>query len=146
MKKIKLFMLILLSMTLSACSFLDEVNNSISYVSTATEHINELNTFAESAPQMIEDALTNPEVLKELETQLTTLKVEIEEFVALENIPTIAQSIHQELVSKNEVLLNEINKVMENGNLVIEQLENSQVFTTINEVTKLLNQIENLSQ
>lgn len=146
MKKLKMLVLFVLTITLSACSFLDEVNNSINYVNKATEHINNLSTFAEAAPQLMEDALANPEVIKELESQLITLKTEIEDFIALGNIPTVAESIHQELVAKNEVLLTEINKVMQNGNLLIEQLENSQIFTTINEVTNLLNQIENLTQ
>lgn len=146
MKKMKILLLIVLAMTLSACSFLEEVNNSLDYVNTATTHINNLSAFAEAAPQMMEDAVTNPETLKELETKLSTLKVQIEEFIALGNIPTIAESIHQELVAKNEALLAEINAVMENGNLVIEQLENSQIVTTITEVTTLLNQLENLTQ
>lgn len=145
-KKIRLLLLIVLTMSLSACSLLEEVNNSLDYVNTATNHINNLNAFAEDAPQLMEDALTNPEALKELETQLSSLKADIEEFIALENIPAIAESIHQELVAKNEVLLAEINQVMENGELVIEQLKNSQIVTTITEVTKLLNQLENLSQ
>ncbi|QOR68111.1 hypothetical protein IM538_08380 [Cytobacillus suaedae] len=146
MKKMKILLLIFLAMSLSACSLLEEVNNSLDYVNTATTHINNLSAFAEAAPQMMEDAVTNPEALKELETELSTLKVQIEEFIALENIPTIAESIHQELIAKNEALLAEINAVMENGNLVIEQLENSQIVTTITEVTTLLNQLENLTQ
>jgi PBP1b-binding outer membrane lipoprotein LpoB len=146
MKKLRLAALILLTITLSACSFFEEVNTSLDYVNTATEHIQNLTTFAEEAPQLIESALNNPEILQELESQVITLKADIEEFIALNDIPTIAKDIHQELVTRNEQLLQEINKVLENGHLALDKLESSQLFTTINEVTSLMNRIENLTQ
>ncbi len=133
-------------MLLSGCSFLNEVNDTLDYAEVTTEHIERLNTFAEEAPQLVENALSNPELVKELESQLSTLKTEIEEFIALTDIPTVAEDIHQELISKNELLLEEINKVLENGHIAIDKLENSQIFTTINDVTSLMNRIENLTQ
>ncbi|MDZ5472914.1 DUF6376 family protein [Bacillus sp. 31A1R] len=146
MKKLRLMVLIMAATLLSACSFLDEVNNSLDYVNTATEHINKLNTFAEEAPQLVENALTNPEIAGQLETELLTLKKDIEEFIALNDIPTLAKDIHQELVDKNELLLGEINKLLENGNLALDKIENSQLFSTINDVTSLINRIESLGQ
>lgn len=146
MKKFSLVMMILASMMLSACSVLNEVSNSIDYVSVATEHIYNLNSFAEKAPRLIEEALNNPELVDELEEKLSNLKVDIEEFIALTDIPTIAEEVHQELVTKNELLLAEINKVLVNGHLALDQLENSQLFTTINEITGLIQRIENLVQ
>ncbi|WP_246041643.1 DUF6376 family protein [Robertmurraya kyonggiensis] len=145
MKKFTI-MLVLATMLLSGCSFLNEVNDTLDYVGVTTEHIERLNTFAEEAPQLVEDALSNPELVTELEAKLTTLKTEIEEFIALSDIPTIAEDIHQELVSKNELLLEEINKVLENGHIALDKLENSQIFTTISDVTSLMNRIENLTQ
>jgi len=133
-------------MLLSGCSFLGEVNDSIDYVNEATTHINTLNAFAEEAPQLAQEAITDPEVRQDLETQLVSLKQDIEEFISLNEIPSIAEDIHQELVAKNEILLTEINKVLENGQLAVDKLENSEIFTTVNEVTSLMNQIENLVQ
>lgn len=145
MKKFTI-MIILATMLLSGCSFFNEVNDTLDYVGVTTEHIERLNTFAEEAPQLVENALSNPELVTDLESQLSTLKTEIEEFIALSDIPTIAEDIHQELVSKNELLLEEINKVLENGHLALDKLENSQIFTTITDVTSLMNRIENLTQ
>lgn len=145
MKKFTII-LILATMLLSGCSFLNEVNDTLDYVGVTTEHIERLNTFAEEAPQLVEDALSNPELVTELEAKLTTLKTEIEGFIALSNIPTIAEDIHQELITKNELLLEEINKVLENGHIALDKLENSQIFTTISDVTSLMNRIENLTQ
>ncbi|WP_063870746.1 DUF6376 family protein [Paenibacillus sp. Root444D2] len=143
MKKWMLLSLILATMMLSACSLLEGANNSIDYVNQATQHINILSNFAEQAPQMMKDAALNPETKQELENQLNELKTEIEQF-NLKSVPTIAKDIHQQLVDKNEVLLKEINNVVENGHLALDKLQNSQIFTTINDITGLINRIKNL--
>ncbi|WP_214987838.1 DUF6376 family protein [Bacillus sp. ISL-47] len=122
------------------------MNDSIDYVNQATEHINTLNNFAEEAPQLIKEAASDPALKQELEDRLFTLKQDVEEFIALKDIPTLAEDIHQELVNQNEALLAEINKVLDHGNMALDQLENSQLFSTINEVTSLLNRIEALGQ
>jgi hypothetical protein len=95
---------------------------------------------------MLKEAAADPALKQELEDRLITLKQGVEEFIALNDIPTIAEDIHQELVNQNEALLAEINKVLENGNLALDKLESSEVFTTINEVTSLINRIESLGQ
>jgi ABC-type phosphate/phosphonate transport system substrate-binding protein len=143
MKKWMLLLLILSTMMLSACSLLEGANNSIDYVNQATQHINKLSNFAEQAPQMIKDAALNPETKQELENQLNGLKKEIEQF-NLKSVPSFAKDIHQQLVDKNEVLLQEINKVVENGHLALDKLQNSQILTTINDITGLINRIKNL--
>ncbi|MDQ1144097.1 PBP1b-binding outer membrane lipoprotein LpoB [Bacillus sp. SORGH_AS 510] len=145
-KKKHFFLIIAVSILLSACSFLGEVNDSIDYVNQATDHINKLNTFAEEAPQLIQSAATDLAVQKELEIKLVNLKQDIETFININDVPSIAKDIHQELVVKNEQLLDEINQVLQNGHLVLDKLENSQIFATLNEVTNLLNRIENLGQ
>ena len=48
------------------------------------------------------------------------------------------------MVDKNEVLLDEINNVVENGHLALDKLQNSQILTTINDITSLINRIKNL--
>lgn len=146
MKKLKALLVISMFMLVSGCSFLGEINESIDYVNEATTHINTLNTFAEDAPQLVQEAISDPVAKENLEAQLVSLKQDIEEFISLNEVPTIAENIHQELVDKNELLLTEINKVLEDGQLAVEKLENSQLFQTVNEITDLMNQIENLGQ
>lgn len=143
MKKWMLLLVILSTMMLSACSLLEGANNSIDYVNQATQHINKLSNFAEQAPQMMKDAALNPETKQELENQLNGLKKEIEQF-NLKSVPSFAKDIHQQLVEKNEVLLKEINNVVENGHLALDKLQNSQILTTINDITGLINRITNL--
>ncbi|MDF2651636.1 MAG: hypothetical protein K0Q73_7441 [Paenibacillus sp.] len=143
MKKWMFLLVILSTMMLSACSLLEGANNSIDYVNQATQHINKLSNFAEQAPQMMKDAALNPETKQELENQLNGLKKEIEQF-NLKSVPSFAKDIHQQLVEKNEVLLKEINNVVENGHLALDKLQNSQILTTINDITGLINRITNL--
>ena len=145
MRKLKIMFITAALVLLSGCSLLTEVNDSIDYANTAIDHIGNLNAFAEEAPQMIQEAMTDPAVKEELEAQLVTLKQDIEEFISLDEIPPVAESIHQELVTKNEALLGQINSVLENGNLALDKLESSRLVTTVNEVTQLLNRIENLA-
>jgi len=143
MRKIMLIVVIFASMMLSGCSLLGEVNNSLEYVNAAKEHIGTLSQFAEVAPQLVKDAASNPEVKQELENQLVALKDEIQQFNQI-NVPTIAKDIHQQLVNKNDLLLGEINNVVENGHLMIDKLYDSQIFNTIQDITSLLNRIEQL--
>jgi Family of unknown function (DUF6376) len=146
MRKWKALLVVTVFMFLSGCSLLGEVNESIDYVSEATSHINTLNSFAEDAPQLVQEAISDPAAKEELEAQLVSLKQDIEAFINLNEVPSIAENIHQKLVDKNELVLGEINQVLEDGQVAVQKLEDSQLFQTVNEVTELKNQIENLGQ
>jgi len=58
--------------------------------------------------------------------------------------PALAKDIHQKIIEKNKEIETAINEVIVNGELVIEKIENSQLFQLINDVTRLMDQIENL--
>ena len=143
MRKFGFIMIIFATMMLSACGVLDEVNNSLDYVNEAQSYINSLSEFGAEAPQLVQDATLDPDARVELENQINTLVGEIEEFNTIEP-PSLAEDIHQNVVSKNEVLLDEINQVMDNGEVVLEKFENSGIISTVNDVTSLLDKIENL--
>ncbi|SER67965.1 hypothetical protein SAMN04487944_10832 [Gracilibacillus ureilyticus] len=128
---------------LTGCSFLEDVNSSLDYAEKATTYLTELSNFAEEGPQMIEGVMNDTVTEQELEEQLLTIQSMIEDFNKVE-VPAVAEEIHQNIMMKNEELLNEINTVIEDGNLVIDQLENSEIVQTINEASELLNRIENL--
>ncbi|MCY9659816.1 DUF6376 family protein [Paenibacillus chondroitinus] len=143
MRKSMLLFVVLSSMMIGACSILDGANQSLDYVNQATAHINKLSTFAEQAPQLIKDAAANPETKMKLEEQLLALKTEIEQF-NLKSVPAFAKDIHEQLVEKNKVLLDEINQVVVNGHLALDKLQNSQILATITDITGLINRISNL--
>ncbi|NQX58150.1 DUF6376 family protein [Paenibacillus qinlingensis] len=142
--RIRMLLFVVVStLLLSACSLVEKVNSSLDYVNLATEHINKLSTFAQQAPQMMKDAALNPETKQALENQLIGIKNDIEQF-NLKSVPTIAKDIHQQLVEKNKVLLDEINNVLVNGHLALDSLQNSQILTTISDITNFINRIQNL--
>ncbi|MBB6444936.1 DUF6376 family protein [Bacillus benzoevorans] len=143
MKKLLYLFAVLIPLLLSGCSLLEETNKSLEYVNETTDYLNDLSTFAENAPQMFQDAATSQETKKDLENQLTSLSAEIENFNSIEP-PVIAEDIHQQLVAKNEVLIDQINQVMVNGEILLDQIENTGIYTTIEEITKLRNQLEEL--
>lgn len=58
--------------------------------------------------------------------------------------PAKIETRFQQVVDKNKVLLDEINKVIVNGHLALDTLQNSQILTTISDITILLNRIQNL--
>ncbi|WP_373228770.1 DUF6376 family protein [Cohnella sp.] len=143
MRKLMLLLLMFASLMLSACSLLEKANSSLEYVNQATEHINNLSDFAEQAPRMIQDASLNSEAKQELENRLNSLKKDIEHF-NLTKAPSVAKDIHQQLVEKNKLLLQEINQVVDNGHLSLDKIQNSQLLNTINDVTSLINRINSL--
>jgi PBP1b-binding outer membrane lipoprotein LpoB len=148
MRKAPFLFTMLLTLILSGCSLLGEVNDSLEYVDQATEQINTITNLGEEAPQMLRDAASDPEVKKELENQLNSLREDIAEFNEIEP-PAIAEDLHQQLVNKNEELEDAINTIMENGEIAIDKLENVDlenipIFNTINEFRNILNQIEEL--
>ena len=131
------------SLFLAGCNVLEEVNSSLNYANTATEHINTWQDFGQEAPQLIKDAATNSETKAELEKELNTLLEEINKFNSTE-APAIAESVHQQIVEKNEAIKEVIENAMVNGELAVEKLENSEMMKLINEVTSLMNVVENL--
>lgn len=143
LKKVIFIFFIATLFLLSACSAIEEVNNSVDYVKEAKDQMHTMREFAEEAPQLIKDANSNPKLEKELENELTNLQEKIQEFNAID-APFIAEDLHQQLIGENEKVLEEIKRVIDNGEIAIEKLENSPILDTINDVNKLLNDIQNL--
>ncbi|MFD0669853.1 DUF6376 family protein [Cohnella sp. GCM10027633] len=143
MRKMMMLVLVLSTMTLSACSLFQETNNSLQYADQATEHLNNLADFAAQAPQQIKEAATNPETKQELNDRLMALKNEIAQFNLID-APGYAKDLHRQIVEKNQVLLDEINQALAGGNLALDQLQNSPIISTITDVTSFMNRIENL--
>jgi len=143
MRKLFIIGTILGSLLLGGCNVLDEVNSSLNYANTATEHINTWKDFGQEAPQLIKDAATNSETKAELEKELNTLLDEINEFNNTE-VPAIAESVHQQIVEKNEALKEVIENAMVDGELVVDKLQNSELMKLVNEITSLMNVVENL--
>ena len=128
---------------LSGCSLLEETNDTLNYVTGATEYINELSNFAEETTGLVSEAANNPEAKAELESKLTSLEDSITAFNSI-NVPAIAEGLHENIQDINLQLLDTINNVSQNGEVVVEQLQESQIFQIIENITNLMNQVEQL--
>lgn len=143
MKKFIGMLLVTLLLALSGCSLLEEANNSLNYVNETTEYINELSTFAEDTTSLVNEAANNTEVKAELESKLTSLQEEIQAYNGIE-VPALAEDIHQELKAKNQQLEEAVNQVLQNGEVAVEQLKQSELYRTIDDITALLDQVKQL--
>ena len=128
---------------LSGCSLLEETNDTLNYATEATEYIDELSNFAEETTGLVSEAANNPEEKAELESKLTALEGSITEFNNID-VPMIAEGLHENIEGKNLQLLDAINNVIQNGEVTVEQLQESEVFKTIENITSLMNQVEQL--
>ncbi|MCQ6276305.1 hypothetical protein JMM81_15390 [Bacillus sp. V3B] len=146
MKKILIAFGIMGILFSSGCSLLGEVNDTMEYANTTTEYIDTANAFANEVPQLANDAVTNEESRQTLEEELTKMKEEINQFNTLEP-PSIAEDIHSQIVSANVKLEEGIDLYLtniENGKLDPALLENSEIITTVNEISSLMENIQQL--
>ncbi|RFA36614.1 hypothetical protein CAI16_04300 [Virgibacillus dokdonensis] len=134
MKKVTLGLLSLSLLWLSGCALLEETTNSLNYAEEATAYVNDLNHFLEEASTLEAD---------ELRTELENLQTTITDFIDIDP-PTIAEDIHEELKSRSEQLLDTTNDLMNQGEVTVEQIKNTELYRTIENIQSLQNQIEQL--
>ena len=130
---------------LSGCSILGEVNNTVEYANITTDYIESTKTFASEVPQLAKDAVTDETARKNLEDELEIMKEKINSFNEVEP-PSIAEDIHNQILTSNEKLEEGIDLYLvniENGTLDPSVLENSEIMTTVNEISSLM---ENINQ
>jgi ABC-type transporter Mla subunit MlaD len=130
---------------LSGCSLMEGINNSLDYVDEATAYINDAAVFADKVRVLAEQMSTDPEARSALKEELETMKEKVIHFNATE-VPALAKKIHEQLVSYNDKLLNEINIYLEkiNDHVDFEALKDTQIIQTIDQITQLLQQLEQL--
>jgi hypothetical protein len=146
--RLKLMFLMVVLWLATGCSIADKVNSSLNYTEEATSFITKSARLAEQWPALAEQAITDPEARNKLKTELTDMKERILKFNAIE-APAFAKNIHQQLVSYNETLMPQINGYLEkinNGAIDWKSLKDSPLLDTLNQVTQILDRVQNLTQ
>ncbi|MCM3442305.1 DUF6376 family protein [Metabacillus halosaccharovorans] len=143
MKRFFMMFAIFTLMISSACSVVDEVNKSVNYVDESTSYLTSVRDFAEQAPDLIQTAVTDETSRDELEKQLHSLRQQMEEFNNLE-APTIAEDVHQDIVTQNEAALVKIDQLYKDGELVVEELQNSEIVQMLEDISSLMDTVQNL--
>jgi len=140
----KLLSGVVLALVLTGCS-LGEVNDSIDYVNEAKNQITQLKEYAEDAPDRYKEASKDPEAKEKLANELKSLKDDINAFNNID-APSIAEDLHQNLVTKNEQIIAEVNDLFDNGELALDKVQDSKLIQTIRSTSEMINQLENLNQ
>lgn len=131
---------------LGGCSLLEDVNNSVNYVNEATDYVGEVNTFVQEVPALAEQAVSDEQARLDLETKLTDMKEDIEAFNELQ-APDLANDLHQQIIAHNNTALEGIDLYLTNikvGKFDTALLENSEFFTSLQEITDTVDQIKQL--
>lgn len=133
---------------LGACSVLEDVNNTVTYVNEATDYVNEVSTFINEAPTLAEQAVTDEQARDDLETRLTEIQADMVAFNELQP-PEMAADLHQQIVDYNQQAEEGITLYLDNiesGQIDPALFENSEVFQTLQNVTNTIDQIKNLGE
>ncbi|WP_163102355.1 DUF6376 family protein [Peribacillus alkalitolerans] len=146
MKRTLSIVTLFIFMMLSGCGLLEGVNDTLNYVNDATSYVQNLNDAAQELPGLAEQAVKDTAALSQLDTKLEQLKTDINTFNEL-NPPSIADGLHEKIVSQNEKLessIDDFHQQVKKGNVTLQGFQNSEIMTTINEITKLQDQIQQL--
>jgi hypothetical protein len=139
----RLLLISLVLGVLSGCSLVDSVNNSLDYTKEATTFINETSQFAESIPELAQQAATNTDAKETLTQELEAMKTRISEFNGIE-APAFAPTIHEQLVALNDTLLTDINGYMDQIQNGVTDFQNSNIVQTINKINETMDMLQNL--
>ncbi|RAL26968.1 DUF6376 family protein [Thermoflavimicrobium daqui] len=130
------------------CSLTGEVSVSVEYVSKTADYIKKVQDFYNEVPGMVEKAVTDSKVRKDLETKLNDLKTEIQNFEKL-TPPDFAKDIHQTIQDHNQKLQTAIDGylgLVKDGKLDPQEFKNSELYQTMNSIINLLDQVQNLGK
>jgi len=148
MKKNVLVLAAVIAMFLSGCSLLNDAKDTLTYVNDAKNYLDKATAFANDAPSIAQQAVSDQQATAELKTMLQNMKKEIQAFNKLQ-APDIAADLHQQIVDQNTKLVAGIDlylKNMKNGLLDPSVLENTEIFQSVQEINGILDQIKQLGQ
>jgi TolA-binding protein len=146
LKKTIIAFSLIFMVVLTGCSMLEGINNTLDYAEKATTYADEVSTFANEVPPLAQQAVTDEQAAQELEQRLNDMKQEIELFNELDE-PAVGADLHQQVVDQNKQALKGINAYIdniENGKLDPSVIENTEVFQTLNDITNIIDQIQQL--
>lgn len=129
---------------LSGCSLVEEVNNSMDYTEQATSFIDETTQFAETIPDLAQEAANNLDAKEKLTEQLEHMKSKISEFNGLD-APAFAQNLHETIAQYNETLSQQIDEYRTQIDNGITDFKNTGMAQTLTHIQETMDQIKNLA-
>jgi hypothetical protein len=132
---------------LGGCSFLNDAQDTISYMNEATDYLAAASDFASDAPALAQQAISDVQAAEDLQTMLQQMQETVEAFSEIQ-APEIAAELHQQIIEQNSVIVAEIETYMNNfkdGLLDPAILENTELFQSVQDITSIIDQIQQLS-
>ncbi|NUU76699.1 DUF6376 family protein [Paenibacillus xylanilyticus] len=131
---------------ISACSVVEQANQSLNYVSGATEYIEQVSSAGADLQQLATEAVNNPEVTEQIQAKIDQIQAEASEFSQL-TAPAIGESIHENLVSYNNQLTEVVDRfettIAEQG-FTAENWQNTGIPDLINNINNLKDPLSGL--
>ncbi|MGX6446127.1 DUF6376 family protein [Neobacillus sp. K501] len=133
---------------LSGCSFLNDAQDSLTYINEATEYLEVATNFANEAPALAQQAIEDIQAAEDLKVMLEDMQQQIESFNELQ-APQMAADLHQQIVEQNAIIAEGIETYLTNikdGLLDPTVLENSELFQSVQDITNIIDQIQQLGE
>ncbi|WP_342433076.1 DUF6376 family protein [Neobacillus sp. FSL H8-0543] len=131
---------------LGGCSFLNDAKDTLTYVNDATDYLAVATDFANQAPALAQQAISDVQAAEDLESILQEMQQKLEGFNDLQ-APEVVADLHQQIVEKNNIIADGIETYLNNikdGLLDATILENTELFQSAQEITSIIDQIQQL--
>lgn len=133
---------------LGGCSFLNDAQDTLTYMNEATDYLEVATNFANEAPTLAQQAIEDLQAAEDLKTMLQDMQQQIESFNELQ-APQIAADLHQQIVEQNTIIAEGIETYLSNmkdGLLDPAILENTELFQSVQDITSIIDQIQQLGE
>lgn len=133
---------------LSACSIVEQANQSLDYVSGATDYIEQVSSAGNELQQLAADAVNNPDLTGQIQEKIDQIQAEAAAFSEM-SAPAIGENIHENLVGYNNQLTEAVNQfettIAEQG-ITAESWEQTGIPELINNINSLKDPLSGLQQ
>jgi hypothetical protein len=132
---------------LGGCSFLNDAKDTLTYVNEVTDYLTVATDFANQAPALAQQAISDIQAAEDFEGMLQEMQQNLEGFNDLQ-APEVVADLHQQIVEKNNIIADEIETYLndiKDGLLDPSILENTELFQSAQEITSIIDQIQQLT-
>lgn len=146
MKKLLIVFSASMLFLLGGCSFLNDAQDTITYINEATDYLTAATDFASDAPALAQQAISDIQAAEDLQNLLQQMQQTVEAFSEIQ-APDIAAELHQQIIEQNSLIVAEIETYLNNfkdGLLDPAILENSELFQSVQDITSIIDQIQQL--
>jgi hypothetical protein len=146
MKKLVILLSTCMLLLLGGCSFLNDAQDTLTYVNEATDYLAAATDFASDAPALAQQAIGDLQAAEDLQNMLQQMQQTAEAFNELQ-APDIAAELHQQIIEQNSVIVSDIQTFMnhfQDGLLDPAILENTELFQTVQDITSIIDQVQQL--